>query len=372
MSDGAALARMERLLGEAERAIALIDRCRPLNTRAEFERIAQLWDAGEPTSPAWTYRPAPDLSETHAALEQVVRTGARLGSVGRLYAARAEELEREANIVEALGTDSFAACAAVRYPIDVTGAGIAADGCARRWALIEPVEDAPRVLAEDAGDPRSLVRVLGALIGSLRVPARIALVPDLASAAAAGDGVILVRPGILHTASAARRIALHEVVGHVLPRIAARAELLGLFRVGSALGTDDEEGRALLLEEREGLLGEARRKELAVRHLSALAVRRGADWAEVVRLVTSYGFALRDALRLAARVARGGGLAREIVYLPAFLRVRAALSSEPALEAYLERGRISVAVARELRTGRVEVEERDHRYVIGRLVAVPR
>jgi hypothetical protein len=372
MSENAALNRLERLLSEAERTVALIDRCRPLNTRAELTRLEASWVASAPAVPDFKYRPIPDLADTRRALDEVATLGARLGPLGGLYAARAEELGREAAVLAALGTPSFGERAACRYPVDVSAAGLAADACAARWAAIEPEEEDERVLAEDHRDPRSLVRILGSLIGSLKIGARVSLVPELASAAAAGDGVVLVRPGVHHTESAARRIALHEVVGHVLPRIVARAELLGLFRVGSASGTDDEEGRALFLEEREELLSSARRRELGVRHLGALAIRRGADWIELVRLVLQYGFAVRDALRLAARIARGGGLAREIVYLPAFFRVRTALLSEPALEAYLSRGRVSIAAARALRAEGFEVEGGDDGRVIGRLVLVPR
>ena len=43
------------------------------------------------------------------------------------------------------------------------------------------------------------------------------------------------------------------------------------------------------------------------------------------------------------------GLGRELVYLPALSRVRAGLGAEPELEAYLERGRVSIAAARQLR-----------------------
>ena len=372
MVDDAALNRLERLLAEAERTVALIDRCRPLNTRAELERIAASWDASGPVVPEFRYRPIPDLTDTRRALEGVVAAGTRLGSLGALYAARAEELGREAAALEALGTPSFAERAASRYPVDVSAVGVAADARALRWAAIEPEEADERVLAEDERDPRSLVRVLGMLIGSLKIAARVALVPELASAAAAGDGVVLVRPGVRHSENAARRIALHEVIGHVLPRIVARAELLGVFRVGSASGTDDEEGRALFVEEREGLLCNSRRRELGVRHLGALAVRKGADWVELVRLVLRHGFAMRDALRLAARIARGGGLAREIVYLPAFLRVRTALLEEPAVEAYLERGRVSVAAARTLRAEGFEIEGRHDGRVVGRFVLAPR
>jgi hypothetical protein len=362
---------MERLLGEAERTIALIDRCRPLNTRAELERLTALWASGEPAAPLFTYRQPPELSATREALEQAVVFGPELGRLGRLYAARAEELAREAAIVAALGTPAFAVFAAARFPIDVSPAGESAGQCAERWASLEPPADEERILAEDDRDPRSLVRALGALIGSLRLSARVVLAPELASAAAAADGVILVRPLVRHTESAARRIAVHEVVGHVLPRVVARNEELGLFRVGSAAGSDDEEGRALLLEEREGLLAVARRRELGVRHLGALAVRGGADWVELVRLVLRHGFPLSDALRLSARIGRGGGLARELVYLPALHRVRAALSEEPELERYLERGRVGIAAARELRAEGIDVERREHRDVIRRLVSAP-
>jgi hypothetical protein len=359
---------MERDLLDAERAIALIDRCRPLNTRAELERLVERWGVGEAAAPAWRYRPSPCLAETRRALDRVAGTAEGLGWLGRHYAERARELDQEAAIVEAVGSTALAARAARRFPLDRTRSGVAADASATTWAGEAPQHSEPHVLAEDERDPRSLVSAVGGLIGALRLPTRVVLVSDLASAAAAGDGVILIRPSVLHSESAARRIALHEVVGHALPRISARTETLGLFRIGSASGADDEEGRALVLEQRHGLLAVDRRRELGIRHLGACAVRRGADWIELVRLILRHGFAVRDAIRLAARIARGGGLAREIVYLPAFCRVRAALAKQPELERYLERGRISVAAAGKLLAEGVEIASRDDRDVIGRFV----
>jgi hypothetical protein len=363
---------IERELLEAEPAIALIDRCRPLNTRTEIERLVEGWEAGEPATPSWRYRQAPRLVETRRALEHVVKAAEGQGFLGEQYAERARELDKEAAIAEAIGSPDVEAFAALRFPLDRTAAGLAADVCAREWAALAPQRGEPQVLAEDERDPRSLVSAVGTLIGALRLPTRVVLVPDLASAAAASDGVILIRPSVLHTESAARRVALHEVVGHALPRILARAEPLALFRVGSASGADDEEGRALLLEERHGLLGDARRRELGVRHLGASAVRRGADWVELVRLILQHGMTARDAIRLAARIARGGGLARELVYLPALFRVRSALSKEPELEGYLARGRIGVAAAGSLHALGVVIESRDDRDVIGRFVLAPR
>jgi hypothetical protein len=371
MTDGAGLTPVDRLLLRAEREIALLDRVRPLNTRAELARVAERWQAGEEAVPELRYGAAPDLSGTRAELASVVDGLGDDPHFGTLYAERAFELDREAAVVEALGTPAFAARAAARYPLDATPAGERLDGCAARWAELSPPE-APRVLADDVRDPRSLISAVHALVGALRLPVRVTVAPELASAAAAGDGVVLVRPGIVHSPDAARRMALHEVLGHVLPRLRAREEPLGLFRVGTAWGADDEEGRALVIEERAGLLGDTRKRELGVRHLAARAVRSGADWVELVRLIVSYEFAPRDAVRLALRVARGGGLAREIVYLPAFDRVRTAFAGDPELERFFERGRVGVKAARALRALGFEREGGDDRRVIGRLVGEAR
>ncbi len=344
------LAALDRLLAHAERATALIDRCRPTNALAELSRVTERWEAGDLVTPMWQHGAPPDLRSLRCALEQAAVAVSASGPIGALYAGRARELSQEAAIVEALGAPAFRSIAAARFPLDTSRDGSLADASARKWAALDPPDDGPQVAAEDLRDPRSLVSSLQALIGSLRLPVRVVLASGLASGAATGDGIILVRSGVALGAASARRIALHEVVGHALPRIRARDEQLGLFRVGTAAGADDEEGRALLIEERHGLLDDARRRELGVRHLAAAAVRQGADWVDIVRMVRSYGFGTADAVRLAARINRGGGLAREVVYLPALYRLRAALSEDPGLERWLERGRISTASARSLRS----------------------
>jgi hypothetical protein len=136
------------------------------------------------------------------------------------------------------------------------------------------------------------------------------------------------------------------VEGHALPRARARGETLGLFRLGTRGGSDDEEGRALLCEDRSALFGPVRKREVGLRHLAALSVRDGASWVETVRMLSALGAPLRAAVTIASRVHRGGGLARELVYLPALSRVRRGLETSPDLERWLERGRVSLAAAR--------------------------
>jgi hypothetical protein len=193
---------------------------------------------------------------------------------------------------------------------------------------------------------------------------------DLACSAAAGDGFILVQRGLSLRPESARRIALHEVLGHAAPRLRAKSESLGIFAVGAARGSEDEEGRALVIEERHGLLDGERRRELGARHLAALAVRRGADWVETVSAVIRFGLSPRESVRVAARVFRGGGLARELIYLPARERVASAFETDPTIERWLERGRVGLEAARALEEA--SAKRGEHGRMIGGLVPAPR
>jgi hypothetical protein len=146
--------------------------------------------------------------------------------------------------------------------------------------------------------------------------------------------------------AASERIAAHELVAHALPRARAAHAPLGLFRAGTAGSADHEEGRALLVERRAGLFDVERRRELALRHRAALAVRGGAEPAETHALLRELGAPQAAAFEIARRAHRGGGLAREIVYLPAYFAVSEAFAENPALERWFEQGRVDLTAAR--------------------------
>lgn len=344
----AGLRSLDRFLAQAERAIALVERCKPLNACAEQRRLSSAWASGRPALPEWHYAAAPDLSELRRLLDRVVETVGGAGPWGGLYADRARELGLEAAAAEAVGTCALAGRAAERY-------GLLTDedaACAEAWAELWWQDSAPRQgdasLSDDEGNPQSLLCALRREVGRLRLPFRVVVVDDLPAAAATGDGVIAVRPGVWLGERDVARIVVHEIEGHALPRQRARAEACGLFRVGTAGGSDDEEGRALLIERRSGRLDAGRRATLAHRHLAARCVRQGADFVQTVRLLRERGAELTAALTHAARVHRGGGLAREIVYLPALSRVSRALDQTPELESLMARGRIGVSAGRRM------------------------
>jgi hypothetical protein len=216
----------------------------------------------------------------------------------------------------------------------------------------------PRHAADDQRSPDSLVSLLAREIGRRRLPLRLERVAGLASRAACGDGVIYLRAGEPLTAAQARRIAIHELLGHALPRLEARTHSLGLLRVGSARSSDDEEGRALHIEASHGVLDDGRQRELGLRHTAAVAVAGGASAEQCVALLGRFGCADEEALMLYLRVARAGGLCRELEYLPAWLRFDTATQSDVSLAAYLAHGRVSLDAARVLRAEGIAAHSR--------------
>jgi len=267
--------------------------------------------------------------------------------MGRLYAGRARELADEATVASSVGTSGFWPAARRRFaPRDQFDA--AADALSARWLDGGPHEAGPEssetIRSDDDRDPRSLVSRIRQELGARRLPLRVVISRDLASLAATGDGAVQVVADRPLTRRDVERTVLHEIEGHVLPRLAATTVPLALFALGTARGSDDQEGRALALERAAGFLDSGRRRELALRHVAARSVERGEDFLATAARLAAHEERPSELLRIACRAHRGGGLAREAVYLPALLRTEAA-SEDGGVEAMMRLGRVAVDAA---------------------------
>jgi hypothetical protein len=345
----------DALFRAAESQIALLGRARPVNGPAATARWLAGFARGERGPLDLRYAAAPALGGLRQALDAAGAALREEGPIGELYAERAAELELEARLAERVGDPAFAALARLRYAPGDDPEWTAAEQLARRWAQAAAAPPAGELFrSDDAREPRSLVSVLAREVGARRLPIAIRVVQTLESRAACGDGAIFVRAGVGLTRQETRRLAAHELLGHALPRVAGRTHPLGLLGVGSARANDDEEGRALYIEAQHGALDAWRQRELGLRHLAALAVAGGASAPECVELLGQFGSDPAEALALYARCARGGGLCRELVYIPAWLRFSATAEDDPALAAWLSQGRSSLAAARVLRAQGVD------------------
>lgn len=342
----AALFRIEDELLAVEARIGLLDACRPVEREAEERRLAALLAARQTSSvaelsPRLTVPRRPSIDAERVRLERLrlALDPFAASPTGRILCERLGELEIETEIVASRGTGRVPELAARRFYGARGASRSEADRLASEWLRESPASGSsvPAERLDLAREIRAFVAAHG-----LCVPV---LVVDMVARAAVTDSAILVRRGALATADEARRIFVHEVYGHVLPRV--RSKTLGPpFRIGPRGADGDEEGFALGLEEEHGLLKGERRRELAVRHYLAARVLDGHEIGAVL-LELAERLAERehapDVLAAAAvRVMRGGGLCREILYLPGYLRVRRHMSDTKLRELF-GCGRVTVA-----------------------------
>jgi hypothetical protein len=348
------LVRAERLLLEAQRTIRLLGSATPRNAERERERLLAAVESGtsKPT-PRWSYART-DHSLLRRALEKAAsRLAAERTGLADLYAARARELEIEAAIASEVGTSVVGALARGRFGPASAELAREATELAKAW-IAEPVESRECAVKSDGPEPESLVSRLRDAVAQMKLPFDVVVHPQLVSLAAVGDRHIMVAAGRMLTKADVDRTVLHEIEAHALPRGRAANARIGLFQLGTARGTCDQEGLALVLEERHGFLGGFRRRQLAARHLVVDAMDHGASFADALALLGGWGFAPADAVMMAERAYRGGtgespGLGRERVYLEAYLRVRAHLAKKPTDEAVLSAGQVAIGATEILR-----------------------
>ena len=342
-------ARATQALSDAASQVRVISSNTPTNLREELDRLHSSWKTSA-ALPRFTYAAPPDHTTLRAALLGLADQLDGLGDLGSIYAGRARELAIEAALCEHAGRRGLFAAARLRYALR-DGFDAAADATAASWLADSAPASAPTSTSrsDDELDPTSLVSRLRQELGRRRLPLRVLVSRNLASLAATGEGFVQIVAERALSPRDVERTVLHEIEGHVLPRHASNSAPIGIFALGTAHGSDDQEGRALARERAKGFLDHGRRREIALRHQAARAVAAGADFVATARLLLDHGAALADTLRIAARVHRGGGLAREAVYLPALLRVEAALDVDAALDSVLGAGRVSVDSASALR-----------------------
>jgi hypothetical protein len=350
------LAPIERLVTHAAAEVRVLATLTPVNALEERARLTAELRAGRAPVPRWTYAPR-DHQGLRRALDAADGALDRLGDapLAGEYQGRVRELLLELALCAAAGTSDVAHLARSRFPSDGRFAAEASE-LGDAWLETEPRTVAPgSAMPSDDPDPRSLLSRMRAAVGEARLPFTVAPQPSLAPLAATGDSVIFVAAGrLVHEEDAARTV-VHEVEGHARPRARSLSAPISLFRVGTARGIDDQEGRALLLEERAGLLGARRKRQLGARHRAVEAMLHGASFAETATILKdAHGLDPADAVLVAERAFRGSdgshpGLGRERVYLEALVRVRAHLAARPDDERVLEQGQVSVDAIEALR-----------------------
>lgn len=322
----------------------MLERLTPVRFLEHVEDVTVGLLAGYFREPRFEYAPLPTgFSRTISEIEAIrvglsgLRLDPRWDLLRELLDERAEELILEARLVVLLGSSEFISHARRRFLLEPEFM-TAAEQLAQSWLLSN----------EELGTDGDQVRLVSYFVERARQAGysfRIIERPIASIAAASRDGLI-VQTSALVSQAEADRIWTHEVGAHLLPRLAGDHSL-GPMVVGTRGAGEDEEGRALLEEKRQGQLKGTRKRTLAVRHLIASAIlnKSQTELGESALRLVETGIQPRLVARAVCRSLRGGGLSRELAYLPALLRVQACLAHNPELEWWMKWGRVSAAAS---------------------------
>ncbi len=268
---------------------------------------------------------------------------------GDLYLARLDELELELMLLEALGETKRVRPLAARrfgtgahivhfdsgpYALHEVATHLLADLDGRRE---------PRTLPAAASQGDSLAACMLAMAKAAGLNVEVRVEPALVANAACGERTIYIADRMFGVREA-RRLAVHEVLGHLVAAANGRAQPLALLQVGTAESLADQEGLALWLEESAGLMDTWRLRTFAARVWVTDRVHEGVSFHDaVLLLVREHGFRGDEAIALAERAYRGGGVARDCIYLRGWLRVRRALQRNVATVDELRAGKLSLS-----------------------------
>lgn len=141
-----------------------------------------------------------------------------------------------------------------------------------------------------------------------------------------------------HTSMRASRVApllSHEIGVHLLTYFNGSAQGLRLFRSGLAGYEGMQEGLAVFSEYMSGGMTVGRLRLIAARVVACHAMLAGRSFAQTFdMLVNEYQFAHGGAFNITLRLYRGGGLAKDAIYLRGLLELLAHLKSGGALDPF--------------------------------------
>jgi uncharacterized protein (TIGR02421 family) len=323
------------------------------NGASERERLVAVLAQGGMPVPSFEQTRRRVAATTLRALDALKREAEALPGAS-LYRAKLDELELDLLLLDALGTPRMVRpLSARRFG---TGATLAptANGpvplarCARIILDRIIAQPEPRVVpAEGASD--SLAALVRQLARSLGLQVTVQVEPRLTAGAATGEHTVFIAARCFGRVEA-KRLAVHEVLGHLLVAANARAQQLGLLRWGTADAFADQEGLALHMEESFGVMDGSRLRTLAGRVVATDLMHAGASFGEAARrLQRNEDFSPAEAISIAERAYRGGGVARDVAYLLGWLRVHDALANGEASLDELRMGRVSLQALPALR-----------------------
>lgn len=324
------------------------------NAAEERARLVDSLASGRVPTPSWDLKRRRVEPQIWRMLDRA-RTKVEGQLVESLYLARLDELELELAMIEALGdARRIRSLAARRFgtgrtEVQLPDGAVPLARVARSLLESLPHREERRTIPPVAEPGRpSLASLMLRVARRAGLSIDIKVEPRLSAGAATGDRTVFLADRRFGRRESLR-FAVHEVLGHAVAAANARAQPIRLFEIGTAGSFSAQEGLCLCLEERTGVLDAYRLRIIAARVLTTDRMHHGAPFGETARwLCREHGFSAADAIGVAERAYRGGGVARDVGYLHGWLRVRAALRQGAITIDDMRVGRVGLDAVRQL------------------------
>ncbi|ODT81354.1 MAG: hypothetical protein ABS76_13035 [Pelagibacterium sp. SCN 64-44] len=158
---------------------------------------------------------------------------------------------------------------------------------------------------------------------------------DLPAGMMVSNGRLLISRNTRVSRTRVEALLSHEIGVHMLTYFNGSGHGLKIFRSGLAGYEGAQEGLAVLAEFLAGGMNVARLRLLAGRVLAVASMLDGAGFVDTFRMLRKeHGFPEAGAFGIALRVYRGGGLAKDAIYLRGLLEILAHLQAGGALEPF--------------------------------------
>ncbi len=303
----------------------------PINTTRALEQFRA--DKGS-RSPEFRYRPLTvDPGAAKRALYRIDLKAVEDPVLESLFAEKRQEIDQQLTMLEVRNTPRFRFASLMLYePVDsalresaaqILAADLACPSAPDGKVDCHHVADAAQTMVERyaARDPAFRVNV------ELR--------DDIAAGMMVSSRNLYVSTATMMPAHRVAPLLHHEVGVHLLTFVNGSKQGLTIFKRGLAGYEGVQEGLGVFAEWAVGGLTRARLRLLAARVIAVDAMADGADFLEVFRLLRDdHGFSGKTAFLIAARVFRGGGFAKDAIYLRGFKSVLDMLAAGEALDLF--------------------------------------
>lgn len=303
----------------------------PINTTQAFDRFrTDKWTK----APDFRYRPLTvDPATAKRALYRIDLNTVEDPVLEALFSEKRQEIDQQLTLLEARNTPRFRYASLMLYePVDTSLRETAEQILTADLPCPPGPDDTADCHAVEAA-ARTMIARYGA--GDPAFDVNIELRDDIAAGMMVSGRNLYISNATSMPMHRVMPLLHHEVGVHLLTFINGSKQGLAIFKRGLAGYEGVQEGLGVFAEWAVGGLTRARLRLLAGRVIAVDTMTDGADFIEVFGILRrEYGFSAKTAYLITARVFRGGGFAKDAIYLRGFKTVLDMLAAGQALDPF--------------------------------------